>query len=80
MAKVVSDNDAQLLEALTKVNSKLPLKNKADLLIIYTAIKENIDFLVTDDIDDFEKPLELFRKERGTKLELRSNGDIKDFL
>jgi hypothetical protein len=64
MAKVVSDNDAQLLEALTKVNSKHPLKNTADLLIIYTAIKENMDFLVTANTDDFEKPLELFKKKR----------------
>jgi hypothetical protein len=80
MAKAVSDDDAQLLESLTKLNSKHPLKNEADLLIFYTAIKENMDFLVTDNRDDFEKPLELFKKERSMRLELRSNRDIKDFL
>jgi hypothetical protein len=52
---------------LTKVNNKHPLKNTADLLIIYTAIKENMEFLVTANTNDFEKPLELFKKERGTK-------------
>jgi hypothetical protein len=80
MAKVASDEDIQLLEALITHNSKHPLKNWADLLIFYTAIKENMDFLVTANKDDFEKPLELFKKERSTRLELRSNRDIKDFL
>jgi hypothetical protein len=80
MAKVVSDNDAQLLEVLTKANIKGPLKNKADLLICYTAIKENMDFLVTANTKDFENVLELFRLDRGTKLQLKSNKDIKDFL
>jgi hypothetical protein len=79
-AKVVSDNDAQLLEALTKVNSKHPLNNSADLLIFYTAIKENMDFLVTDNTNDFEKPLELFKIKRGTKLQLLNNKDIKNLL
>jgi hypothetical protein len=46
MSKVVSDDDAKLLGALKKVNIKHPLKNEADLLTIYTAIKENMDFLV----------------------------------
>jgi hypothetical protein len=80
MAKVVSDDDVQLLESLIKLKSKHPLKNWADLLIIYTAIKENMDFLVTANRDDFEKPLELFKKEKSTRLELRSNRDIVDFL
>jgi rRNA-processing protein FCF1 len=69
MAKVVSDNDAQLLEVLTKANIKVPLKNKTDLLICYTAIKENMDFLVTANTKDFENVLELFRLDRGTKLQ-----------
>jgi hypothetical protein len=80
MAKVVSDNDAQLLAVLTKTNIKRPLKNKADLLICYTAIKENMDFLVTANAKDFENVLELFKLDRGTKLQLKSNKDIKDLL
>jgi hypothetical protein len=39
-AKVGSDNDAQLLETLTKVNSKHPLKNKADLLIFIQRLRK----------------------------------------
>jgi hypothetical protein len=79
-AKVVSDDDAQLLEALTKINSKHPLKNTADLLIIYTAIKESMDFLVTANTNDFEKPLELFMKEKVTKLQIKNNADFEKLL
>jgi hypothetical protein len=46
MSKVVSDDDAKLLGALKKISIKHPRKNEADLLTIYTAIKENMDFLV----------------------------------
>jgi hypothetical protein len=59
-ARVVSDDDSQLLETLTKVNIKHPLKNTADLLIFYTAVKENMDYLVTGNTDDFKKPLGTF--------------------
>jgi hypothetical protein len=37
-----------LLEGLKKVNSKNPLKETADLIILYTAAVEKMDFLVTD--------------------------------
>jgi hypothetical protein len=80
MSKVVGNDDAQLLAALIKVNIKHPLKNEADLLTFYTAIKENMDFLATANTADFEKPLERFKIERGTKLELKSNEDIVGFL
>jgi hypothetical protein len=47
-----------LLEGLKKVKS--PLKNTADLIILYTAVIENMNYLVTDNIDDFKRDLELF--------------------
>lgn len=79
-ARVVSEEDSQLLETLTKVNIKHPLKNRADLLIFYTAIKENMDYLVTGNTNDFKKPLELFKIERGTKLQVKNNTDFEKLL
>jgi hypothetical protein len=49
-------------------------------LRFYTAIKEDMDFLVTENIDDFEKPLKLFKMERGTKLQLRNITDFEKML
>ena len=49
---------------------KHPLKNEADLLIFYTAMKENMYYLVTGNTDDFKKLLELFKRERDTKYRL----------
>jgi hypothetical protein len=79
LARVVSDEDAQLLEQL-KDNSMNPLKNTADLLTFYTAYKRNMDYLITADIHDFKKSLELFKIKRGTKLQLKDNVDINDLL
>lgn len=39
-----------------------------------------MDFLVTENIDDFEKPLKLFKMERGTKLQLRNITDFEKLL
>jgi hypothetical protein len=79
-ARVASKEDIHLLETLTKVNMIRPLKNRADLLTFYTAIKEDMDFLVTENIDDFEKPLKLFKMERGTQLQLRNITDFEKML
>ena len=80
MARVVSEDDAQLLETLTKANSKHPLKNRADLLTSYTAIKEHMDYLITANMDDYVKPLELFKIERDTKVQVIDNKDFEKLL
>jgi hypothetical protein len=79
-ARVASEEDIHLLGILTKVNMIRPLKNRVDLLTFYTAIKEDMDFLVTENIDDFEKPLKLFKMEKGTKLQLRNITDFEKLL
>jgi hypothetical protein len=79
-ARVISENDRQLLEALTKVNIKHLLKNKADLLIFYTAVKENMDYLVTGNMQDFKRPLELFKIERDTKVQVINNTHFEKLL
>jgi hypothetical protein len=47
MARITSDEEANLLRNKMKVGSKSPMKNSADILILYTAIKQRMDFLVT---------------------------------
>jgi hypothetical protein len=72
-ARLVSEKDRHLLEALTRVNIKHLLKNKADLLIFYTAVKENTDYLVTGNTEDFKKPLELLKIESDTRVQVINN-------
>jgi hypothetical protein len=79
-ARIISENDRQLLEALTKINIKHLLKNKADLLIFYTAVKENMDYLVAGNMQDFKKPLELFKIERDTKVQVINNTQFEKLL
>jgi hypothetical protein len=56
-----------------------PLKNKADL-IFYTALKENIDYLVTGNTSHFKPPLKLFRTNRATKLQIMENTEFEKWL
>jgi hypothetical protein len=39
-----------------------------------------MDFLITGNIDHFKKPLELFKAESGTKLQLKNNTDLEKLL
>lgn len=79
-ARAAGANDVELLNMLVKSNIKHVLKNEADLLIFFTALKEDMDYLVTGDTDDFNNPLELFRMKRGTKLQIKDNTDFKRLL
>jgi hypothetical protein len=38
----------RLLESCKKSGSKNPVKNNADLLIFYTAYKEDMDYVITE--------------------------------
>jgi hypothetical protein len=67
-ARVGDDNDMRLLERCKKSGSKNPVKNNADLLIFYTAYKENMDYVITENIRDFKKCIEVFKSVKSTKL------------
>jgi hypothetical protein len=71
-ARIVSDEDGELLETVSKLSTECLFKNQADLLIFYTAIKENMDYVVTGNTAHFKKPLERFKMERGTKLQIKN--------
>jgi hypothetical protein len=45
------------------------MKNSADILILYTAIKQRIDYLVTDD-KDIKKILDSFKQDIITGLQV----------
>lgn len=78
-AKVIDDNEKQLLEKITRKGMLSQLKNSADILTLFTAIKENMDYLVTDDIG-FEKSLNKVKMEIETKLQIISYKDFDRWL
>ena len=75
MAKIVSDNDANVLEKLQKTTSN-PMGNNADLSILFTAVKENLDYLVTNDIKHFKKLLKEISKYIPNTLEIKPNNSL----
>lgn len=79
-ARIVSDEDGELLETVSKLSTECLFKNQADLLIFYTAIKENMDYVVTGNTAHFKKPLERFKMERGTKLQIKNRKEFAKLL
>jgi hypothetical protein len=77
---LLNQDDIGLLEGLKKVNNRNPLKNTADLIILYTAVIEKMDYLVTDNIDDFKKGFEVFKQNKSTKLQLISNIEFEKLV
>jgi hypothetical protein len=67
-----SEEDRELLTVLNP-------RKRADRLILNTA-KQDMDYLVTDNIDDFEEQLERLKKVTHTKLELKTNEDFEELL
>jgi len=76
LGKLSSDEDGELLETVSKLSTECLFKNPADLLIFYTAIKENMDYVVTGNSAHFKKPLERFKMERGTKLQIKNRKEF----
>ena len=80
MSGLADNKDIEILRQCEKINSKNPMKNAADLVILYTAIEEKMDYLVTGNTDDFRKCLELFKATKDIKLELRCNIELEKLL
>ena len=78
-AEIPSDQDVRLLEDLKQVNMQHPLKNEGDLIILYTAIKKNMDYLVTED-KRFNKSLQSFKVKRDTEMQIMDNEGFKGLL
>jgi hypothetical protein len=69
MARFTSEKEANLLQNKMKINIKSSMKNSGDILILYTAIKQRMDFLVTDD-KDVKKILDSFKQDVTTGLQV----------
>jgi hypothetical protein len=54
MSKVMSDDDANLFNKLARKKSTNPMENSEDLMILYTSINEDMDFLITNNIHEFQ--------------------------
>jgi predicted nucleic acid-binding protein len=69
MAYLTSEKEANSLQNKMKANMKRSMKNSADILILHTAIKQQIDYLVTDD-KDIKKILDSFKQDIITHLQV----------
>jgi hypothetical protein len=78
-ARVIDDWEKQLLEAITHMSMQRPLKNCADVLTLFTAVKENMDYLVTND-GEFEKSLKVLKMDIDTKLQIMGFEDFRGLL
>ena len=74
MAKIMDDNDADILKKFQR-NITNPMGDSADLSILYTAIKENMNYLVTNDIR-LEKLLKKISEEIPNTLEIKPNSSL----
>src|SRR5919108_2891759 len=79
MARFSSDEEANLLQKKMKVHSKSLMKNSADILILFTAIKQQMDFLVTND-KSIKKILDSFNQEIATDLQVIDNTAFERML
>jgi rRNA-processing protein FCF1 len=71
--EIVDDVDLPILEKLQKYTVSNPLGNTADLSILYTAVKKKMDYLITDNISDFEPMLKELSKFMPNDLEVQKN-------
>ena len=76
---VVDDTDVGILEKLQKPTLSNPMSNTADLLILYTAVKKKMDYLITDNTSDFESMLQKISIFIPNYLQLRRNRDLDYF-
>ena len=62
MYELVEDADLPFLAKLQRYTASNPVGNTADLIILYTAIKKKMHYLITDNTSDFEPMLKEMSK------------------
>ena len=72
MYEFVDDIDLPILEKLHKYTVSNPMGNAADLSILYTAVKKEMDYLITDD-NHFASMLKEMSKDIPNNLQLKKN-------
>jgi rRNA-processing protein FCF1 len=79
MYELVDDADLSILEKLQKYTVSNPMGNTADLIILYTAIKKKMHYLITDNTSDFEPMLKEMSVFIPNYLQLRKNCNLNYF-
>jgi len=79
-SRIPSDEDVPLLKRLVRENKINPLKKRGDISTFYTAVKENMDYLVTENTADFKGLLEIFKIERDTILQIKNHTKFEELL
>ena len=69
MAYLTTEKGANSLQNKMKANMKSSMKNSADISILHTAIKQQIDYLVTED-KEIKKILDSFKLDIITYLQV----------
>ena len=75
MYEIVDNVDVPILEKLQKYTVSNPMGNTADLVILYTAIKKKMHYLITND-NHFGPMLKEISKFIPNHLQLRKNCDL----
>lgn len=73
MYEFVDDIDLPFLEKLQRYTASNPMGNTADLIILYTAIKKKMHYLITDNTSDFEPMLKEMSKFIPNYLQVQKN-------
>ncbi|HET7644119.1 MAG TPA: hypothetical protein VFK40_11465 [Nitrososphaeraceae archaeon] len=68
--------DSHILRIPQRNTRVKPLGNTADLSILYTAVKKKMDYLITDNISDFEPMLKELSKFKPNYLQLKRNHNL----
>jgi len=79
MYELVDDTDVDILEKIQKPTLSNPMSNTADLLILYTAVKKKMDYLITDNTSDFEPMLQKISKFIPNYLKVKKNCNLNYF-
>ena len=79
MYELVDDTDVDILEKIQKPTLSNPMSNAADLLILYTAVKKKMDYLITDNTSDFEPMLQKMSKFIPNYLKVKKNCNLNYF-
>lgn len=71
--RVVGEEDSKIIDQVKKSPTEShPLGNSADIAISFSAIKENLDYLISDN-DDLIKVFEKIKSQMNTKTRVISN-------
>jgi hypothetical protein len=71
--KLVDESDLHILKKLRKQPFSNYMGKKADLIILYAAIKKKMDYLITDNTYDFEPILKEMSKFMPNYLQVKKN-------